>query len=463
MQELAKEYQKQLVAIQEEIQSSDALAAYLESEEDDDYGQLRELFEPRLAELYLNVATHQPLQIISLEQAMLAEALEGLFLPKVLGYSVLRGAIDDQYRYLYPQEQFRLILLAIANSANFEQIRQRIGQTVQVGFALSSNIWVTNLIEEIPNKKVRQFLQSMMLDKFHDMEERQKAYQRYKLQFRNEVFFTADFPENLPDLRRYFPALRNFLGKRITLKLDNSSLMEPIYELVTNAAFHDSYEHNYLLAMFLNFFDPTPESKATAGKIFNELRSKDSEFPDHYFAILAELHHSKYDISEACDRRVHEIVDNSIDDDIHRYYTLLEKVHGVGYIQSEAIEAVQEFYTHHKGVSLVNECVRLTIYRYLSQFLDNLEPTDYPELFEISKIYAAYFQIFDNEHFKQDVKALNMRYVRKLLKTYTDKRGKDYQDIKRFVSATFVDLGFLTDKEVVALFKTRRKKRTATT
>ncbi len=52
-----------------------------------------------------------------------------------------------------------------------------------------------------------------------------------------------------------------------------------------------------------------------------------------------------------------------------------------------------------------------------------------------------------------------MAYVRKLLKKYTDKRGKDYQDIKKFLSRTFKDFEFLKEKEIVELFKTRRKKK----
>jgi hypothetical protein len=68
-------------------------------------------------------------------------------------------------------------------------------------------------------------------------------------------------------------------------------------------------------------------------------------------------------------------------------------------------------------------------------------------------------EIFANQQFNQHIKDLSMRYVRRLLKHYTDKRGKDYQDIKKFVSTTFQDLNFLKEKEVVELFKTRRKKR----
>ena len=64
-----------------------------------------------------------------------------------------------------------------------------------------------------------------------------------------------------------------------------------------------------------------------------------------------------------------------------------------------------------------------------------------------------------SQQFNQDLKELSMAYVRKLLKVYIDKRGKDYQDIKKFVSSTFLDFGFLTDKEIVNLFKTRRKRK----
>ena len=67
--------------------------------------------------------------------------------------------------------------------------------------------------------------------------------------------------------------------------------------------------------------------------------------------------------------------------------------------------------------------------------------------------------IFGNQQFNQDIKDLCMAYVKKLLKVYVDKRGRDYQDIKKFVARTFKDLGFLKDKQIVELFKSKRKKR----
>jgi mannitol/fructose-specific phosphotransferase system IIA component (Ntr-type) len=71
-------------------------------------------------------------------------------------------------------------------------------------------------------------------------------------------------------------------------------------------------------------------------------------------------------------------------------------------------------------------------------------------------------KIFGNQQYNQSVEKLSMVYINKLLKVFVDKRAKDYQDVKKFVSTQFVDFGFLNDKEVVEMFKTRRKRRKTT-
>lgn len=459
---LDSNYHASLKEILDGIQNSEELAAYLENEESDDYNALRDKFEPVLAELYLEVATERPLQIPALEEALLNDHLEGLFLPKILGYNVLRGPISSQYIYYYPQESFRKTLLTICNSSNFEELKKRIGQTIQIGFALSSNIWVSNLIAEVDNKFVRQYLQSLVFSKYYQKEVRKEAYDRYALQFKNDVFFTASFPKTLAELRLNFPALRNFIGNRVLKSLDNSTLMDPMYTLLNNESLQGSKEYLYLLVMFLNFFDPTTESKKKVGSIFNGLRKNDPEFPETYFGVLIDLHHGKYNIAPECDRRVTPVVDMKIKDSIAGFYTLTESIHTKGYVNPEVIDLVGVFYGEHPGVSHVNECVRLTILNYLTRFLQNIDPSAYPDFMEISKTYVAYMRIFDNEPFNLEIKALSLAYVKKLIKKFTDKRGKDYQDIKRFVSASFIDHGFLNEKEIVELFKTRRKKNTET-
>src|SRR5690606_22249465 len=120
------------------------LAAYLDDEEETSYQALRDAFEPQIEELYEKVAELHPLQLTTLESALLHTEFEGLYIARVLGFSVLRGEIDDEYRYRRPQDHFKEVLIAIAESSNFDWIKNKIGQSCQIGFALSSEIWVSN-------------------------------------------------------------------------------------------------------------------------------------------------------------------------------------------------------------------------------------------------------------------------------------------------------------------------------
>lgn len=151
-----KEIQKSIDALKNiaaQIQASEALATFQEEEDEDSYKALVEEFEAPLMELHVNIANHFPLNLEAFETEFLNPDLEGLLLPRLLGFSVLRGYHDKIYKYLTPQDHFKNLLIAIAESPNFDYIKNRIGQTVQIGFALSSDIWITNLLEGIENKK----------------------------------------------------------------------------------------------------------------------------------------------------------------------------------------------------------------------------------------------------------------------------------------------------------------------
>ncbi len=89
--------------------------------------------------------------------------------------------------------------------------------------------------------------------------------------------------------------------------------------------------------------------------------------------------------------------------------------------------------------------------------IDNLSVEDYQDYFDLNKTIAAYVNMFDNQHFNQELKKDLVTYINKLKKRYPDKRGRDYQDIKKFVMSSFLDLGFMTEKELKEFFKTKRK------
>jgi hypothetical protein len=180
-----------------------------------------------------------------------------------------------------------------------------------------------------------------------------------------------------------------------------------------------------------------------------------------FFKNLREIQEGAFPPGIDEDKKFSALVDKSIDGEVSDYFTLTDTVHGKGYISEAAIDAVRVYYDSREGRSIQNECVRASIFNYFSGFLNNLEPEAYQDYFEMNKIFTQYMGIFANQKFNQNLKDLSLKYVKKLIKRFTDKRGKDYQDIKKWVRTTFLDLSFMKEKELVELFKTRRKKKVA--
>ena len=127
MEKLDQKYQIELDSLRGVIQSSDVLATYLDDEEEASYQAIREAFEPQIENLYERVAEDHPLQLTTLESALLHTDFEGLYLPKVLGFSVLRGEIDSDYHYRRPQDHFKfywpLPTLPISNGSRIRSVR----------------------------------------------------------------------------------------------------------------------------------------------------------------------------------------------------------------------------------------------------------------------------------------------------------------------------------------------------
>ncbi|MEI6408770.1 MAG: hypothetical protein WCR52_05270 [Bacteroidota bacterium] len=458
MQPLDDQYYSRLNEIAALIQDSPVLAQYLEEEEEDLYNNLRLEFEPMISDLHHKVAAQEPLQLVVVEKYLLDPVFEGLYLPRILGYSVLRGEINDQYKYVRPNDHFKDILLAICQSPHFDQLKKRIGQSISVGFALSSDIWITNLLSIVENKRIRYFLQQQKNDRYRDLKDRADLYFRYSNQFRNELYFSADFPSALGEMKANFSALRQFLLKRFEVGGDNVSLKEKIITFLNNKDFHNTEEYMEMLAMFGNFIDLDPAERLAFATHFERERRSYKEFDIRYLRFLIALYKSP-GLSSVNDDRMNAAIDKNWKDKISDYYRIADKIHSLGYVHPDAIEAVQEFYNAHEGLSVESECLRQLVLKYFSRLITGLDEREYADYFELTKIFGLYIKIFSNSQFNQDVEKLSLAYIDKLMKRFTDKRGKDYQDVKKFVSTQFVDLGFLKDKEVVELFKTRRKKR----
>jgi hypothetical protein len=456
MIQLEKTYQTELKSISGGIQSSDLLAKYLEDEELELYKALVDEFEPQIHELYLKVANNNPLQIETLEKALLAAEFEGLYLPKVLGYSVLRGEVNENIKYVKPQSHFSEVLLAICNSANFESIKQRIGQSVQVGFILSSDIWITNFLNNITNKKVLAFLEGLLSDRFRVVKARETAYNKYKIQFASLNYQSADFPATPGELTTKSNALKDFLLHRAKDQFNNEALLGHIQKFVNNESLYGEDSYLELLMIVGMMFELTPAIKKDYANAFDQVRKLNKGVQTDFFTILEGLHEdTKIEVLPEHDKHLSSLI-NKNKDEVSKYFSLMDIIHGKGYIHQDAIDATQNYVDQHDGLSSQNQCVRETILAYFKKFLNNLDPNTYSEYFEINKTFILYINIFYNQRFNQSVKELSLIYVKKLIKNFPDKRGRDYQDIKKFVRATFLDMKFMKEKELTELFKTKR-------
>jgi hypothetical protein len=458
MQELELDYKERLQAVAEVIQGSDELAVYLEEETPELYKALQEAYEPLIAEIYDEVAQNHPLQLIPLETILLNPFFEGLFLPRILGYSVLRGELNEQIKYARPQEHFKEVLVAIANSANFDVIKQRIGQTVQLGFSLSSDIWIASLLDRIENKKVKSFLQSMIIDRFRDAKERESFYHRYKKQYSHYNYLTCVFPMTTGELKVEYETLRAFLLNRMTQGLGHENYSAEILDMLHRKEFYREVEFLELLSIIANFISLGNKGDETIAQVLKEVRS--ATFNHLYFNFLKKSYKEGIRFGAKADLRFSSLVDKSVSDDLSRYYKLLETIHAKGFVHEDTIDAVGAFYSQHEGMSVNNECLRLNLLQQFRHVMENLTEPEYPSYFELSRTFAVYMNIFDQAAFNQELESMSMDYVKKLLAFYKDKRSKEYQDVKKFVSSAFTEYEFLTEKEVIDLFKIKRKPKT---
>lgn len=462
MHELDSQFKERLEKIKSAIQDSEELQNYLDNEEAEDYKALQEKFEPEIAELHKEVMDNHPLQALSLEKELLDAGFEGLFIPRMLGYSVLRGELNENIKYVRPQNHFRHILTVICDSANFDFIKQRIGQSVQMGFALSSDIWVTGFIADIDNKKIRTYFQNLLSTRFRDPEIRIGAYRRYKKQFTNMNYLTVKIPSNKAELTNGINNLIRFLESRDEMGLSHESYEKEILDLFEQDDLKATREFVRLCTTLLKLEHISDKVKEAVASSFNYLRKEHPRFNQIYFDLLEDKLEHLSGVDPEFDRQMATVLDESIKDDMLKFYHLMDIMHSKGYIHDDTIEDVRKFYNAHEGLSTINQCLRLTVSGYFAKLLENLEEGDFREYFDLSKIFDIYINLFSNEAFNQRVKRANLAYIKRLLKHFTDKRSKDYQEIKKFVSIAFVDMGFLNDKEVIELFKTRRKKKKKT-
>jgi len=271
------------------------------------------------------------------------------------------------------------------------------------------------------------YLNSQKVDRYRNVLNRRTALVKYRKQFESLVFSSADFPKTAAQLRLNASTIKSFLRYRVKHDFDNR----------------------------MNYGKGKEQDIRSA---FDSLREQEG-FEDWYFENLLEVQSDKKGVSDQEYKNLSEVISKGKADKVSAFYNVMDIVLSKGFVHEDSVETVRNYYNMNEGQSNENSCVRGAILSSFDKVMSNLPEDAYADYFEINKTFGQYMDIFSNQKFNQDVKSMSLKYVKRLLKKYIDKRGKDYQDIKKFVRATFADFDFMTEKQLVELFKTKRKKK----
>ena len=464
MYPLNEAYQQHLEAIAQAIQASPNLATYLEEEEDQYYEALKAEFEPQIEQAHQQLIDYSPLEIEAFERVLLDERFEGLFLPRVLGYAVLRGEINEHFYYARQNDHFGEILKSIAHNSNFDQLKTRIGQSVQAGFALSSDIFVTSLVDAIPSKRVRGFLQAQRADDSRTLTGRRRVYNRYAKQFRGRNYHYAPFPMEENEITTLIKSTNDFLQFRVSGDLDNSSIAPTLHAMITEEDFASRKELLKPIVFYATFFEQAPDERGELITTLNRERKNDPDgVAEEILQTILDLKNERtFEFGALQEQRLASVISRNIDDKLTAYFNLTDKIHKDGYVNTSVHDAILEELKNHPGLSVFAENIRHTVLQYFEILAGNLgtSESDYLNWFEITeKQFPIYIKIFGNESFKQSLRGMSRKYIKRLTAVHTNKRGKDYRDIKKRTVRTWQDYGFMTEKELKEFFKTPRKKR----
>jgi hypothetical protein len=293
------------------------------------------------------------------------------------------------------------------------------------------------------------------------MEGRKRAYTRYLRQFRDKNYQAADFPNKKEQLPFLTNALKQFMLYRVSKDFDNTSIITPLHATATNEALADTHYLASILTVYAAYFDISDEQRKELTEVISRERKSGKTFENELLSLLLELKaNNKVQFGPDEERLLSQSIDKSIDDDLTRLFTLTDKIHNDGYVNTEVHEAIAEELLAHNGLSDFNNNLRQTVYGYFAKFAENIGVDGYGDWFElVNKQFPIYIKLFGNEAFTQQLKDLSLKYTRALIKAYPDKRGKQYREIKKTTMTTFQEWGFMSEKHLKEFFKTPRKKK----
>lgn len=448
-------YSKRLDAVKKFLSDSAEYQAYLESEEREEYKAVADKVEPYLQSLYNEIAEKNPMEIIEFEEILTDEALEGIFVDKLMYFTILRASVDENYRFERSQERLEELILFAAQSSSFEAMQRSLLLPVRLAFSLSSGIWGNKVIGKIKNKSAREFFQRQFGEATRDDHARAVQYRSLKKRFKEIKYQSASVPTDNINWKTEFADFRNFLVDRIGAGHDNTTVKASLYEFLENDAFKGTDEQIELLCIFIHFIELDDEDFDKVETVLNELR-KGEGFDESYFGILLKV--MKMDMPIDLDRIgiINDLLDTDHKDSLLGFYELLTNFSVKDFMDEEIVESVEIFSGRHRELSPIMTCFKHLLIRIIDAEVVKHLNDDYTQLFQSMHIYDGLAEAFLEKSYRQDIKEILVEYMKSLM-FYFEKGSTEYKAIKAMVMDAPVKNNFVTTKEVRALYRAQLK------
>ena len=355
---LEEQYVAELNELKVAIQNSEELQALLDSEENDDFTKLRGAFEPQIHALYEKVSDVAPLQIFALEKALLDVDFEGVYLGKILNYTLLRASVNGDYKANLPNDTLEEAILAFAGSVNFDFLKKVSKQALQVAFAVASDVWITSLLQGIGNRKIVEYLQGLKPYKREFLKQRTSMYVSLRKQFSDTVLYTFAVPKDLPTFRQYVPEIVFNLEKRISLDASVASFSGVLSDLLSKPEFLKSANFGDLLLSAGLFVEFTEGEKEAFASNVKTLFSTPANVTTFIAALNDKLKTKKY-VGAAQVARLTELLTGSAEN-LDIVFQGVNQVYQEG-LQSEISESIVELAKSFPDLSIEAKTIRTAV------------------------------------------------------------------------------------------------------
>ncbi len=451
---LDSEFITKFEAIKSFMMGHETYQNYIDQIDQESFDAMKATLDPYLMALFNDVAGKAPLQLIALEDLIMDEELEGLFLPEILTFNVLRASVNDKSKFTRTPDRLERIIRFICISPGFDFIKNTIRLPLRLSLVMSSSIWGHKLAESIQARRSREYILQQLQEARRDEHASALQYKRLRDTYRHIAYQSAPVPVPGSTWKIQYIDFRKFIIDRINHSQDNAALKPSIYEMLNEEYFSGSEEIIELLILLAHFFELEDDDFEAVEELFARFRANHSSFNEVYFDILRSLLlKDELTFSTSNAAIISDLLESTKGgDDLTEFYHLMTACDESELLTEDFVAKVELFSSQHRELVPVTSCLKIILLQIIDHEISEILGSDYTTLPDRIYLYDRIAEAFLEASYRESVAEVIVGHL-KVLMFYYDKSEPEFKEIKKMVGGTPVDYGFITMKEIRSLYR----------